>query len=136
MSGEAGGVPLDPAWIARIVATALDEDLGPEPGRDVTTQATIPAEERGVAHLVARADGVVAGLVVVPEVLAQVGRRLGLPRAGRWEELVHSDAVEYGGAGEGNLGTVRAVTGASHGLPATAELVLPALSTVWLAPAD
>ncbi|CAN5371575.1 carboxylating nicotinate-nucleotide diphosphorylase [soil metagenome] len=81
MSGEAGDVSLDPAWIARIVATALDEDLGPEPGRDVTTQSTIPAEERGVAQLVARADGVVAGLVVVPEVLAQVARRLGLPPA-------------------------------------------------------
>ena len=62
------------------------------------------------------------------------GYRLGLPRAGRWRELLNTDAVEYGGAGEGNLGAVRAVTGASHGLPATAELVLPALSTVWLAP--
>ena len=34
---------LDPAWIAETVARALDEDLGPVPGRDVTTQATVPA---------------------------------------------------------------------------------------------
>ncbi len=70
--------PLDPAWLARTVAIALDEDLGPEPGRDVTTQATVPPDETGTARLVARADGVLAGLVVVPEVLRQAAARLGL----------------------------------------------------------
>ncbi|MDM7855367.1 carboxylating nicotinate-nucleotide diphosphorylase [Cellulomonas alba] len=70
--------PPPPADLARIVATALDEDLGPAPGRDVTTQATIPADEAGIADLVARADGVVAGLVVVDEVLRQVADRLAL----------------------------------------------------------
>lgn len=73
--------PLDPAWTARTVAIALDEDLGPQPGRDVTTQATIPPGERGTADLVAREDGVVAGLVVIPEVLGQVAQRLGLAPA-------------------------------------------------------
>ncbi|MFC8924093.1 carboxylating nicotinate-nucleotide diphosphorylase [Cellulosimicrobium sp. NPDC057127] len=66
-------------WIADTVARALDEDLGPAPGRDVTTQATVPASVTGTAHLVARADGVVAGLVVVEEVVRQVAARLGLP---------------------------------------------------------
>ncbi|OJV80751.1 MAG: nicotinate-nucleotide diphosphorylase (carboxylating) [Cellulomonas sp. 73-92] len=70
--------PLDPDWLARTVAIALDEDLGPAPGRDVTTQATVPPDETGTAHLVARADGVLAGLVVVPEVLRQTAGRLGL----------------------------------------------------------
>jgi nicotinate-nucleotide pyrophosphorylase (carboxylating) len=70
---------LDPAWIAQIVAVALDEDLGPAPGRDVTTQSTISPSAAGTADLVARQDGVVAGLVVVPEVLGQVASRLGLP---------------------------------------------------------
>lgn len=76
---SAPGAPLDPDWTRRAVRVALDEDLGPEPGRDVTTQATVAPDEVGVAHLVARADGVVAGLPVVPEVLAQVAQRLGLP---------------------------------------------------------
>jgi nicotinate-nucleotide pyrophosphorylase (carboxylating) len=67
---------LDAAWIARTVEVALDEDLGPAPGRDVTSQATIPASATGVAELVAREDGVVAGLVVVREVLDQVAARL------------------------------------------------------------
>jgi nicotinate-nucleotide pyrophosphorylase (carboxylating) len=68
---------LDPAWVARVVQVALDEDLGPAPGRDVTSQATIPPDTVGTAHLVARADGVVAGLVVVQEVVDQVAQRLG-----------------------------------------------------------
>lgn len=70
---------LDPDWTRRTVRVALDEDLGPAPGRDVTTQATVDPDETGAAHLVARADGVVAGLPVVAEVLAQVADRLGLP---------------------------------------------------------
>lgn len=70
---------LDPGWVARTVEVALDEDLGPAPGRDVTSQATIPPSATGTADLVAREDGVVAGLVVVPEVLDQVAARLGLP---------------------------------------------------------
>lgn len=70
--------PLDPDWLERTVRTALDEDLGPDPGRDVTTQATVPSAAHGTAHLVTRAAGVVAGLGVVPEVLAQVAGRLAL----------------------------------------------------------
>ena len=80
-AAPAAGVGLDPTWISGAVARALEEDLGAAPGRDVTTQATVPAAARGVAHLVARAPGVVAGLVVVAEVLDQVSGRLGLPRA-------------------------------------------------------
>lgn len=72
---------LDPRWLATTVATALDEDLGAAPGRDVTTQSTVPADLTGTAHLVAREDGVVAGLPVVAEVLRQVSERLGLAPA-------------------------------------------------------
>lgn len=57
----AGG--LDPTEVARVIRAALAEDLGPE-GLDVTSVATIPADQSGVADLVARADGVVAGLAV------------------------------------------------------------------------
>ena len=70
--------PLDPAFVSRIVSVALDEDLGPAPGRDVTTQATIPASARVQGTFVSRADGVVAGLDAVTETLAQVAARLGV----------------------------------------------------------
>ncbi|HEY3439043.1 MAG TPA: carboxylating nicotinate-nucleotide diphosphorylase [Actinotalea sp.] len=72
---------LDRVWLSSLVATALDEDLGPAPGRDVTTQATVSPQERGTAHLMAREPGVVAGLGCAAEVLTQVAVRLGLPRA-------------------------------------------------------
>ena len=83
MTPAAGVLPGDPgpdaAAVGRLVAAALDEDLGAAPGRDVTTQATVPTDARGTARLMARADGVLAGLVVAPVVLAQVATRLGLP---------------------------------------------------------
>lgn len=72
---------LDLEWLRATVVRALDEDLGGNPGRDVTSQATVPADLAGTARLVARADGVVAGLVVVGPVLDEVSRRLDLPRA-------------------------------------------------------
>lgn len=70
--------PLDPDWLARTVATALDEDLGGRPGLDVTTQATISPDAVVTGDLVVREEGVIAGLAVVTEVLAQVAERLGL----------------------------------------------------------
>ncbi|MFC6509222.1 carboxylating nicotinate-nucleotide diphosphorylase [Promicromonospora citrea] len=87
---------LDPAWVARTVEVALDEDLGPAPGRDVTTQATVPPSAEGVADLVARQDGVVAGLVVVREVLEQVAARLGLPAPAVTFHAQDGDAVTAG----------------------------------------
>lgn len=70
--------PLDAEWLATAVTRALDEDLGGAPGRDVTTQATIPANQQVTAEVAMRAGGVVAGLAVIEETLAQVARRLDL----------------------------------------------------------
>ena len=64
-----------------LVERALDEDLAT--GTDVTTMATIPASQQSVSHLVARADGVVAGLPVIALVLDAVAARLGQRRGGR-----------------------------------------------------
>ncbi|SDB97671.1 nicotinate-nucleotide pyrophosphorylase [carboxylating] [Sanguibacter gelidistatuariae] len=69
---------LDPAWVTDAVRRTLDEDLGGYPGRDVTSQATIAASSGAMAHLMARADGVVAGLAVVQETVTQVSDRFGL----------------------------------------------------------
>ena len=60
---------VDPGEVRRIVATALAEDLGVPP-RDVTSEATIPADRVDTADLVARAPGVVAGLPVAAAVFA------------------------------------------------------------------
>jgi 1,4-alpha-glucan branching enzyme len=60
------------------------------------------------------------------------GYRLGLPAAGRWDELVNTDAEAYTGSGVGNLGSVTAVEGDWSGQPAHADIVVPPLATVWL----
>lgn len=58
---------LDPAAVETIIRAALDEDLGPDL-LDVTSAATVPAGQIDTAELVARADGVVAGLLVAAAV--------------------------------------------------------------------
>jgi len=58
--------------------------------------------------------------------------RIGLPLSGRWEEILNTDAGRYGGSNLGNLGGVTAKAEPSHGLPASAEVVLPPLATVFL----
>ncbi|WP_306213759.1 carboxylating nicotinate-nucleotide diphosphorylase [Actinoplanes sp. RD1] len=63
------GAGLDLAQVERIVYTALAEDLG-DPPRDVTSEATIPADQIDTAEIVARAPGVVAGLPVAAQVFA------------------------------------------------------------------
>ncbi|WP_091679578.1 1,4-alpha-glucan branching protein GlgB [Methylocapsa palsarum] len=62
--------------------------------------------------------------------------RLGLPRPGGWREILNTDADVYGGSGMGNLGGVTAASDALHGFPASAELTLPPLSTLYFTPAD
>ncbi|TKW75057.1 MAG: 1,4-alpha-glucan branching protein GlgB [Staphylococcus hominis] len=57
---------------------------------------------------------------------------LGLPRAGRWEEVLNSDAAAYGGANIGNGGSVRAEADGRHGQPASAVVTFPPLATVVL----
>jgi len=64
------------------------------------------------------------------------GYRLGLPRGGRWREVLNTDAATYGGANRGNLGAVIADGPARHGQPASAAVTLPPLSAVFLMPDD
>jgi 1,4-alpha-glucan branching enzyme len=58
--------------------------------------------------------------------------RVGLTAAGRWRELLNTDAEVYGGSGVGNLGAVEAEQRPWHGRPASALLQLPPQGVVWL----
>lgn len=78
MTAPAADLSFPVAEAEALVRAALDEDLGPE-NLDVTTLATFSPEAVSRAEVVARSTGVVAGLPVVPLVLAAVARRLGLP---------------------------------------------------------
>jgi 1,4-alpha-glucan branching enzyme len=60
--------------------------------------------------------------------------RIGVPGPGRWVEVLNTDAAEYGGSGEGNLGGVD--TGPrptpNGGFPHSIEVTLPPLSVIVL----
>jgi 1,4-alpha-glucan branching enzyme len=62
--------------------------------------------------------------------------RVGLPRAGRWREILNTDAAIYGGSGLGNLGGVDAVPEPWHGRPASATLTVPPMGVLWLTPEE
>jgi nicotinate-nucleotide pyrophosphorylase (carboxylating) len=61
---------LDPDALSALIRMAVQEDL--MGGVDVTSTATIPADQRSVATFGAREDGVVAGLPVVAAVVETV----------------------------------------------------------------
>jgi len=57
--------------------------------------------------------------------------RVGAPRGGFWREILNSDARDYGGSGQGNLGGVEAVPIGLHGRPYSLTLTLPPLAAVF-----
>jgi 1,4-alpha-glucan branching enzyme len=74
----------------------------------------------------------VANLSPVP----RHGYRLGLPRAVRWREVLNTDSSFYGGTDTGNLGGVEPEPIPWHGQTVSAELTLPPLGGIWLAPEE
>jgi 1,4-alpha-glucan branching enzyme len=60
--------------------------------------------------------------------------RLGLPSAGRWVEVLNTDAQVYGGSGVGNLGAVHTEDVPWNELPVSAALWVPPLGVLWLRP--
>ncbi|MFM6974448.1 MAG: alpha amylase C-terminal domain-containing protein, partial [Agromyces sp.] len=62
--------------------------------------------------------------------------RIALPGGGTWEEVLNSDATEFGGSGVGNLGRVQAEAHEWAGRSHSVELRLPPLGALWLRPAQ
>ena len=69
-TGRLHAVGLDPAAVEQVIRAALVEDLAD--GVDVTSVATIPADQRCVVTFAARETGVIAGLPVVAAVVEMV----------------------------------------------------------------
>ncbi|WP_319410262.1 1,4-alpha-glucan branching protein GlgB [uncultured Cohaesibacter sp.] len=57
--------------------------------------------------------------------------RLGVPKAGRWVEILNTDSSLYAGGGRGNLGAAETEEIASHERPVSLSLTLPPLSTLY-----
>jgi 1,4-alpha-glucan branching enzyme len=81
-----------------------------------------------------RTDGAGQELVVVCNMtpVPRVGYRIGMPRSGRWAEVLNTDASVYGGSNMGNGGLIHTDPISSHGRPHSASLVLPPLATIVL----
>jgi 1,4-alpha-glucan branching enzyme len=60
--------------------------------------------------------------------------RIGVPRGGRWREILNSDATLYGGSGQGNMGLVQTDPLPFHGSANSLNLTLPPLGAIFLAP--
>ena len=113
------GTGLDEAWVTALVERTLVEDLtggAPLPSEpdlavtyDVTSAATVPAGRFGTADLVARADGVVAGLPVAARVFGRLA-----PGATLTAHATDGDGVRRGDVLLTVRGPVRALLAAER----------------------
>jgi 1,4-alpha-glucan branching enzyme len=58
--------------------------------------------------------------------------RVGVPKAGLWQELLNSDAEAYGGSGQGNGAGIEATAIPAHERPFSLSLTLPPLGALFL----
>ena len=61
--------------------------------------------------------------------------RVGFPRDGEWQELLNTDATEFGGSGVGNMGSITVKEAGVQGQPFSAEITVPPLGAVFFKPA-
>jgi 1,4-alpha-glucan branching enzyme len=62
--------------------------------------------------------------------------RVGVPRGGFWKEILNSDAREYGGSGQGNMGGAEGNPIPFHGRHYSLNLTLPPVSTLFFKSED
>jgi 1,4-alpha-glucan branching enzyme len=92
--------------------------------------------QRSVFSFVRRGRSDAALMLVVSNFTPAVhpGFRVGVPRAGRWEERLNTDSGHYGGSDVGTpLGAATAQPVGSHGLAQSIVIDLPPLATVFFA---
>jgi 1,4-alpha-glucan branching enzyme len=94
--------------------------VGDDSGNSVYAYRRTDGEGRELA--------VVCNMTPVP----RVGYRIGMPRGGRWVEVLNTDASVYGGSNMGNGGLIHTDNLSSHGWPHSAALTLPPLATIVL----
>ncbi len=83
------------------------------------------------AYLRVATDGGPAALVVCNFTpMARYDYRIGVPHDGAWNEVLNTDASDYGGSNVGNAGAIQAESIGAHGFPASLSLTLPPLATL------
>lgn len=94
------------------------------------------AEQSVTAFLRSSREGDLLLVVLNFTPVARYNYLVGVPVAGRWRELLNSDAKEYWGSGVGNMGGVEAKKKPWHGMQQSLELTLPPLAALFLKPED
>ncbi|MFI6324517.1 L-aspartate oxidase [Nonomuraea sp. NPDC050556] len=89
--GELQAAGLDPADVAAVIDRAIAEDL--QEAGDVTSLATIPATHVSTGDVVARKDGIVAGLAVAEAVFLRFGASRTDRRAKDGERVKEGDVL-------------------------------------------
>jgi len=80
-----------PAWLRRVVAAALEEDLG---SGDVTSEVCVPVSATARGEIIAKAEGVIAGLDAAREVARQVDEGLAFaPRVAEGQAVTRGEVV-------------------------------------------
>jgi 1,4-alpha-glucan branching enzyme len=89
--------------------------------------------EESIISFIRRGETTNEIILVVPNFTPVVRHnyRLGVPERGHWREILNTDAAEYNGSGQGNLGSVEAVDAECHSRPYSITVTLPPLSTVF-----
>jgi 1,4-alpha-glucan branching enzyme len=92
--------------------------------------------EQSVIAFLRKSDNAPPVLVILNFTpLPRLDYRVGVPHAGRWLELLNSDAQAYGGSGVGNFGGVDAEAQPWDGQSHSVSLSLPPLGAIFLKPA-
>ena len=76
------------------------------------------------------AEKIIVALNFTP--VPRLDYRIGVPCEEAWEEILNSDAEEFGGGGVGNFHSVQSDSMSWHGQPYSIKLVLPPLAAIFL----
>ncbi|MBC7737889.1 MAG: alpha amylase C-terminal domain-containing protein, partial [Candidatus Saccharibacteria bacterium] len=90
-------------------------------------------DAEGSTFVWARKGGPSDGVMIAAINLTPIERRvrIGLTAMGHWDEILNTDASDYGGGNRGNLGGIDAEATPWHGQAQSALVTLPPLSAVY-----
>ncbi len=117
---------------------ALQRD---DPGRDSFEWVASDDSEQSILAFLRKGDGSPEDLILALFNFTPVPRhnlRFGVPRGGYWREILNTDAGDYGGSGQGNLGGTESAPFGWHSRTHSLHVTLPPLGAVFLrqTPAD
>ncbi|MFH1258515.1 MAG: 1,4-alpha-glucan branching protein GlgB [Elusimicrobiota bacterium] len=89
--------------------------------------------ERGIISFIRKSKSGAPPVLIVCNFtpVPRTNYKLGIPLGGYWQEVLNSDAKEYGGSGYGNFGGIEAAPLPSHGKYYSLSLTVPPLATLF-----